>query len=431
MRLKWIKINGFKEDERVVELNFSSEQASVIYGENGCGKTSLLRVIHAILTKDEDILASEDVKNLELAVTDENNSEIHVKVDRLEMKYENDEYSQIPIKNKYKWDEFDNTSISEMSSILFGVNRGITIKSEILPEQIERYFMTIGRYNRNIVGSSLWRLCEDLSVYLNKNSSRRMAVSRRSNQLRRKNSLLDKIDMSVIESLIYNTYKEAQFTRMENIKSVLVETLSDVIYPSENKVNNVEKIPNEFPELLQDNRQKLLEVLSLNNDDLFQKNIIKILRQNDLEKIIKECNENNILLNLLIKLIEILQKDSQIESINKLVQIFNEQINQRKKLVVNDEGVYIEFNDSRNKHGIEMLSSGEKQLLTLLSVLIVEGSKRDVVMIDEPELSLNLKWQREILDIFCKIAPNTQIIVASHSSALSRRNTKYLVKMKY
>lgn len=429
MRLKWIKINGFKEKDRVIELNFSSYPASVIFGENGCGKTSLLRVIHAILAKDEEILLKENVENLELIVTDENNNEIYLKVYRLENIYENNKCNEVTIKKKYNWDDFDNLKISDMSSILFGVNRGITVKSEVFPEQIERYFMTVGRNNRNSIGHDLWELCEDLSMYLNRYYSRRILANRRSNQLYRKNSLLDKIDMNIIKELIYSTYKRAQFRRSESIKSALVETLSYVIYPSENKINNIKNIPENFPELLQINREKLLEVLSLNNDDLFQKNIIKILRKNDLQKIIEECNENNVLLNLLIRLIRILEEDSELEAINKLIEIFNEQINPRKKLIVNDEGVYIEFKDSKNNHGIELLSSGEKQLLTLLSVLIVEGNKKDIVMIDEPELSLNLKWQRQILDVFCEIAPKTQIIVASHSSALSRRNTKYLVRM--
>lgn len=429
MKFKWLKIQGFKEKDRVVEINFSSESASVIYGENGCGKTSLLRLIHSILTKDEDSLLKDNVEIIELIVTDENNNEIYAKIKRVNGLVLTEACEEPVLPKKYDWNQLDSTKIGEMSSILFGVNRGITVKSEVSPEQIERFLISEARIYKNILRGDISSFCHDLSFYLNRYSGRRSVFVRKSAFFHRKNSLVDKIDMTVIEDLIYKTYKEAQFERTESVKSILVETLAYVIYPKEDAKETITKMPINFSELLKNNRQKLLEVLSLNNDDIFQKNIIKILRENDVDKVLKECSENNVLLNLLLKLILLLQDDNQLQEIDKLVEIFNEQINHRKKLVVNDDGVLIQFKDSDNTHGIQMLSSGEKQLLTLLSVLIVEGKKKDIVMIDEPELSLNLKWQREIISIFSDIAPNTQIIVASHSSALSRKNTKYLVKM--
>lgn len=50
-------------------------------------------------------------------------------------------------------------------------------------------------------------------------------------------------------------------------------------------------------------------------------------------------------------------------------------------------------------------------------------------MIDEPELSLNIRWQREILELLKKLAPKSQIIVASHSPIIGRKNIDYLVKL--
>jgi predicted ATP-binding protein involved in virulence len=57
------------------------------------------------------------------------------------------------------------------------------------------------------------------------------------------------------------------------------------------------------------------------------------------------------------------------------------------------------------------------------------GVGRDFVFIDEPEISLNLRWQREILGIIEEILPNTQIIVASHSQAITQ-DPGALCKMK-
>lgn len=43
------------------------------------------------------------------------------------------------------------------------------------------------------------------------------------------------------------------------------------------------------------------------------------------------------------------------------------------------------------------LSSGEKQIVSLFSHLYLSGLKRFFVLIDEPELSLSVPWQRRFL----------------------------------
>ncbi|MCW5209732.1 ATP-binding protein, partial [Desulfobulbus sp. US1] len=48
-------------------------------------------------------------------------------------------------------------------------------------------------------------------------------------------------------------------------------------------------------------------------------------------------------------------------------------------------------------------------------------------IIDEPEISLNAKWQRNLIPLLSELAPNTQIIVASHSPAIAKKYIKSLV----
>jgi len=61
-----------------------------------------------------------------------------------------------------------------------------------------------------------------------------------------------------------------------------------------------------------------------------------------------------------------------------------------------------------------LLSSGEKQLLLLLSSALIARSSRTIFLLDEPELSLNVKWQRRLLTALLDCSPG-QFIVASHS----------------
>jgi ABC-type lipoprotein export system ATPase subunit len=69
--------------------------------------------------------------------------------------------------------------------------------------------------------------------------------------------------------------------------------------------------------------------------------------------------------------------------------------------------------------GVGRLSSGEKHLVQiLLEGLIVGGN---CLMIDEPEISMHIDWQRELLGDLYLLNPNAQVIVATHSPEIFGR----------
>ena len=50
-------------------------------------------------------------------------------------------------------------------------------------------------------------------------------------------------------------------------------------------------------------------------------------------------------------------------------------------------------------------------------------------MADEPELSLHIAWQRQIIPAIRKINPNSQIIVATHSPEVASRYKESIFDM--
>jgi energy-coupling factor transporter ATP-binding protein EcfA2 len=65
----------------------------------------------------------------------------------------------------------------------------------------------------------------------------------------------------------------------------------------------------------------------------------------------------------------------------------------------------------------EFLSSGEKQLLLLFCNAITARNDGTIFIIDEPEISLNVKWQRRLLKslLTCLSGVKAQVILATHS----------------
>ena len=181
------------------------------------------------------------------------------------------------------------------------------------------------------------------------------------------------------------------------------------------------------PRILE-SKDRIIEALDDGEDNNFKTRIVNILgkinQKGELEKIL----EHSLLSELFQNMIDELEVEKLILSaINLLVERFNAYLIGDKKLVVNGQEVFVRIDGER--HSVNELSSGERHILTFLALVLFEGQDRNFLIIDEPEISLNIKWQRELMSIFSELLPKTQIIVASHSPALAKRNPDYLSKL--
>jgi len=64
------------------------------------------------------------------------------------------------------------------------------------------------------------------------------------------------------------------------------------------------------------------------------------------------------------------------------------------------------------------LSSGEKQILVILLTVLVQDHKHCALLMDEPEVSLHIEWQQQLITLVRKINPNVQVILTTHSPAV-------------
>jgi energy-coupling factor transporter ATP-binding protein EcfA2 len=77
------------------------------------------------------------------------------------------------------------------------------------------------------------------------------------------------------------------------------------------------------------------------------------------------------------------------------------------------------------------LSSGERQLLLLLCSILVARDDTRLFIIDEPEISLNVKWQRRLLDALldCTAGTDMQFLVATHSIEMIAGHSQSLARL--
>ncbi|SFB48145.1 AAA domain-containing protein, putative AbiEii toxin, Type IV TA system [Rhizobium sp. NFR07] len=76
--------------------------------------------------------------------------------------------------------------------------------------------------------------------------------------------------------------------------------------------------------------------------------------------------------------------------------------------------VHVESLSGKRKIKLDALSSGEKQMISLFAKLVLYP-KDKLVLIDEPELSLSLEWQQQILVDVVRAPLCRQVIAITHS----------------
>lgn len=67
---------------------------------------------------------------------------------------------------------------------------------------------------------------------------------------------------------------------------------------------------------------------------------------------------------------------------------------------------------------LEQLSSGEKQMLLILTTVFLQEEKPNILLMDEPEISLHISWQEQLIVMLRKMNPHCQLILTTHSPSI-------------
>ncbi len=104
------------------------------------------------------------------------------------------------------------------------------------------------------------------------------------------------------------------------------------------------------------------------------------------------------------------------QRIKILVENINGKFTHKKILIDRDKGLVLRTDDGQILE-LEALSSGEQHELVLLYDLLFRIKPNTLVLIDEPELSLHVTWQKSFLPDLLKIVETTgyDVMLATHS----------------
>lgn len=107
-----------------------------------------------------------------------------------------------------------------------------------------------------------------------------------------------------------------------------------------------------------------------------------------------------------------------IEKFELFTKIINERLSFKEIRISRENGIEVVDLTNSSKHlRLSNLSSGEKQEIILFYELIFETNSELLLLIDEPEISLHIAWQKKFLNDLLSVVNNSklQVIVATHS----------------
>lgn len=101
------------------------------------------------------------------------------------------------------------------------------------------------------------------------------------------------------------------------------------------------------------------------------------------------------------------------------ISIVNEAFRETNKVIDSNESriVFLHKEDG-SKILVNKLSSGEKQLLIILLTVLLQKHSECIVVMDEPEISLHVRWQYALIENLLKLNPYAQFILSTHSPSI-------------
>ncbi len=443
-----VEIDGFINPSQKIKLDFIESNIICIYGNNGSGKTSFLEILFAVFDRDEDILELHNVNRVnikyiidspeikkqinelkeELSKCD-NGDEINRLKDQLFQLGKlanNTQTVSIGIdineegKKYYNFESLDSSDFSNISSLFLGIGRGIHKKELNIPRTTLWHFFRSHKKiseDKILTGNEIDSISEKLANYLMpKNKS---DISRREDEkvetfIEKKNIYFPNIEIDTIEQLVVNKYQKSIVEADKKINQALSQITMSLFDNSLSEEVNIDN------DLLRDrllyNKSLILEVLK-NNERYkleFKKKIFVTLDKLEEDKgylsTIDDVNRA-----ILFNIVKKLENEVEIfKEIQLFVNEYNSFLNYDKELVINGNGVFI----APENHSLQKLSSGERHLLTFFATILLLGKEQNFILLDEPEISLDIEWQEKLLSTISKLAPNSQIIVASHSPSI-------------
>ncbi len=351
-----------------------NEDINIFFGLNGSGKTSLLKILHSAMSGDTDILRNVPFKDAEVKLfSTQRNITFTCNIEQT-----------IPSSHK------EQISSSE---ILF---------LEDIPEEVRRDILLSHGYENN---KTNWKVQPKQPKFRGLGHTylpvSRPYLTKRSERLPLSEGQLDLLFARNLQDL----WRRYSTDMLSHIRKIQEDGLANILRTvlSVEESNNVSK-PIDKPVGVETAYEQMLSFLSR------QKTTVNILgsRENFIQRYATDSHLQKVVSDIHAVEKEIEQTMLPRQNLQRLIQnMFS-----HKQIEFTDSDILVKTEEEVSL-GLHLLSSGERQLMLIFLETFLSGES--TILIDEPEMSMHIDWQLELVNAMRQLNPKAQLILATHS----------------
>ena len=396
-------------NEKNIKVRFDG-MYKIVVAENGCGKTTILNIFHALLNANIAKLRKFDFKKIGVKFSN-----------GIDISFEKDEFD-IDLKLTREHPLFNHLAAALESELLFELidesrNPLFFQDPEYIPPVIYKVSEKIGM-SVDMLKKYIWDF-SGTGNSKNIKKSKKINISTQEKFLKIKN-------LFPYRFLYLPTYRRVEedirvfgsISKKEFDKNVSINFgMSDVkesikLITAEILTSSVEwfsKINGQMLSQLVDGfkvtEEMKISVSSQRSVKIVLERIGKNISKEDKEKILNLVNNGGIqknhdpLVYFVANLLAVYEQQKENdEAIQQFTKVSNKYLRD-KEIIYNESNVTIDIVRKKNSATVdfETLSSGEKQIISLFALLYLEKKKDLAIFFDEPELSLSVEWQKTLL----------------------------------
>lgn len=442
MRIQKVTVNDlFDTFNHIIEFKHE-EGITLVLGQNGLGKTMVLKIIQAVFQADFMFLEGVQFSQIRIDFLDnsawlinriiqeetEENEEKEelimcllqneVQKEEISISQINQNYERFKnVLRKYLPSDFrrvdDDEWVDRRAEIKYTTQEVFNNYKDYLPKDLVNKYMVYPTWFGDVIDNQSITLIETQRLLT---LSRDEEYRYRRPTINYKNTVEEysgQLSKEINIQLANNSELSAKLDR--TYPNRLIERLKRTSDISQTELN--QKL-NE----LEEKRDRLQKVGLL---DLEKEPNLKFIKEQD--EAIREV--------LLVYIEDSHQKlevyDNLTSKIELLLRIINERFLKKKLSISKDEGFHFESLKTGKEIPVNSLSSGEQHLLVLYYQLLFKLKNDTILLIDEPEISLHISWQKNFIYDLKEILKlnKMDVLIATHSPSIIGKNWDLTVEL--
>lgn len=407
------------------DIDFSGDgHLKILLGQNGIGKTAMLKIMNAffsynieeiqhyyfeqiVFTFDEGpkIILAHDTSDVRVSL-EGNRKQKTVTFSEIRDTTDDALSDMKSILSKESYRRMDNSSwMSRMTGDIISTDALIDLYKDKYPQLGEL----------NICGYPKWLNDVVKEVHVEMIDTKRLQ-----SRINPEREGMSRVSWEVSETVkVYAKDFLKQLERARTEASKVAAEL-DRTYPNR-LIQSFEKYQTN---LTVNNLKKNLTVLNAKRESLMKVGLMDVAKDEVLSRNFTVNASISVALNIYLedssKKLE--AYDDMVTKVNLLIDLINHRFLDKKISVEGTDGLVIRSTITKEKIDFDGLSSGEQHLFVLYYYMLFKYSQDTLLLLDEPEISLHITWQKKFIADLMKIMELNpmNILIATHAPSIVR-----------